>query len=45
MIQCVIFDGNANNAKIMGVEYIVSVLFSSSYRQMRSTCGTAMCTR
>jgi Protein of unknown function (DUF1264) len=24
MIQCVIFDGNASNAKIMGVEYIVS---------------------
>jgi hypothetical protein len=24
MIQCVIFDGNAANAKIMGVEYIVS---------------------
>ena len=36
--QCVIFDGNAGDAKLMGVEYIISKrLFEALHRH----CGTA----
>ena len=44
--QCVIFDGNDKNAKMMGVEYIISKrLFDTFCPMKRRNCGTAMSTR
>lgn len=43
--QCVIYDGNARDAKIMGVEYIVSARLFAGLPPRKSRCGTATCTK
>lgn len=43
LIQCVIYDGNVKDAKLMGVEYIVSARLYESLPAAEKRCGTAMC--
>ena len=45
VIQCVIFDGNTKDAKVMGVEYIISEPSSADSRNRKRPTGTATCTR
>ena len=40
VIQCVIYDGNVKDAKLMGVEYIVSERLFRPAGRRRRRCGT-----
>ena len=43
--QCVIFDRNAPDARLIGIEYIISEERFASFPTTRSGCGTATTTR
>lgn len=45
VFQCVIYDGNTAEAKLMGVEYIISQRLFTQLPAKRKPCGTATLTK
>lgn len=45
VMQAVIYDGNTKNARLMGVEYIISERLFKTLPPEEKNCGTAISTR
>ena len=44
LAQCVLFDGNTADARLMGIEYIISEqLYTTTTRSSRASCGCRDC--